>query len=69
MSSESPKIDYTILGDGYVMVYSKEKNKFIFVDPDEVLKQSAIDDNIPKDFIDKLQQDLDDKIDVDSGGF
>lgn len=69
MDSQSPKIDYTIIDDGYVMVYNKEKNKFVFVDPDEVLSKSVEDITLPQKFVDKLGSELDDKIDIDSGSF
>ena len=69
MDSQSPKIDYTILGDGYVMVYNKQKNKFVFVDPDEVLTKSVSDVILPQEFVDELGDKLDDKIDIDSGTF
>lgn len=69
MDSQSPKIDYTVLGDGYVLIYNKNKNKFVFVDPDEVLKKSAEDVVIPQEFIDELGDNLDNKIDIDSGTF
>lgn len=69
MDSQSPKIDYTVLGDGYVLVYNKNKNKFVFVDPDEVLRKSAEDLVIPQEFIDELGDNLDNKIDMDSGTF
>jgi len=69
MDPQSPKIDFTILGDGYVLMYDEKKNKFIFVDPDEMLSKSVKDDFLPNDFIDKLDEDLDDRIDLDSGQF
>ena len=47
MDSQSPKIDYTIIDDGYVMVYNKEKNKFVFIDPDAVLSKSVEDITLP----------------------
>ena len=47
MDSQSPKIDYTIIDDGYVMVHNQEKNKFVFIDPDAVLSKSVEDITLP----------------------
>jgi hypothetical protein len=69
MDSQPPKIDFTVLGDGYVLMYNQQKNKFIFVDPDEMLSKSVKDNFLPQDFIDKLDVDLDNKIDLNSGEF
>jgi hypothetical protein len=69
MDQELPKIDFTVLGDGYVLMYIQQKNKFVFVDPDKVLSKSTKDGILPQDFIDQLDIDLDDKIDLDSGNF
>jgi hypothetical protein len=69
MSSELPKIDFTVLADGYVLTFDEQKQKLIFVDPDEVLKKSVEDNTLPQEFIDKLDVDLDNKIDFDSGNF
>jgi hypothetical protein len=57
------------LGDGYVLMYNQSQNQYIFVDPDEVLSQSVKDGVLPQDFINKLDVDLDDRIDVDAGEF
>jgi hypothetical protein len=69
MEPKSIKIDFTVLGDGYVLIYDEQKNKFIFVDPDEMLSRSVKDDFLPQDFIDKLDVDLDNRIDLDPGEF
>jgi hypothetical protein len=69
MDSESIKIDFTVLADGYVLIFDEQKQKLIFVNPDEVLKKSVEDNTLPQDFIDKLDVDLDNKIDFDSGNF
>jgi hypothetical protein len=69
MDFESLKIDFTVLADGYVLIFDEQKQKLIFVDPDEVLKKSVEDNTLPQDFIDKLDVDLDNKIDFDSGNF
>jgi hypothetical protein len=62
-------IDITNIQDGYVLMYDLDTNKYIFVDPDKVLSKAVEDDFLPQDFIDKLDADLDDRIDLDSGEF
>jgi len=62
-------IDITNVQDGYVLMYDINQNKYIFVDPDVVLSKSVEDGVLPQDFIDKLDIDLDDRIDLDSGEF
>jgi len=69
MASNFPKIDFTVLGDGYVLTYNENRNKLIFVDPDDVLSNSVKDDSLPEDFLNKLGDDLDNRIDIDSGLF
>jgi hypothetical protein len=62
-------IDITNVQDGYVLMYNAELQKYVFVDPDVVLSKSVADNLLPSDFINKLDVDLDDKIDLDAGGF
>jgi hypothetical protein len=62
-------IDITNVQDGYVLMYDQEQQKYVFVDPDEVLSKSVKDNLLPSDFLDKLDIDLDDRINVDSGEF
>ena len=63
-------IDITNLNDGYVLMYLQDQQKYAFVDPDLVLiKSVTTDDDLPDSFVDKLDQELDDRIDVDSGEF
>lgn len=63
-------IDISNLNDGYVLMYLQDQQKYAFVDPDLVLSKSvSTDDDLPNDFVQKLDQELDDKIDVDSGEF
>lgn len=69
MDFKSIKIDFTVLADGYVLIFDEQKQKLIFVDPDEVLKKSVEDNTLPQDFVDKLDVDLDNKIDFNSGNF
>jgi len=62
-------IDITNVEDGYVLMYNAELQKYVFVDPDVVLSKSVEDNSLPQDFINKLDIDLDDLIDLDSGEF
>ena len=56
--------------DGYVLMYNANQNQYTFVDPDEVLSKATTTNNgLPQDFIDKLDTDLDDRIDLDAGSF
>ena len=59
--------------DGFVMVYDSSSDKFILVDPDVVLSKSVEDNDLPDDFIDQLEEELnigDLQIDeIDGGGF
>jgi hypothetical protein len=62
-------IDVSGIGDGYVLMYNHSLGRYTFVDPDEVLSKSVEDNFLPSDFIQKLDTDLDNKIDVDAGSF
>ena len=62
-------IDITNVQDGYVLMYNAQLQKYVFVNPDEVLSKAVEDNYLPQDFIDKLDIDLDDRIDLDSGQF
>lgn len=54
--------------NGYVVMYDAATQKYITVDPDTVLS-NAVTGGLPSNFVDKLDVDLDDKIDLDAGGF
>jgi hypothetical protein len=63
-------IDITNVQDGYVLMYDAEKQQYVFVDPDEILSKSTItNEGLPDDFLDTLDVDLDNRIDLDSGEF
>ena len=59
--------------DGFVMVYDSPSDKFVLVDPDVVLSQSVEDSDLPDDFIDQLEAEIDlgsvQLDNVDGGGF
>lgn len=62
--------DPTGVENNYVIMYNASLQKYVTVDPDVVLS-SAVTTNqgLPQDFIDKLDVDLDNKIDLDAGTF
>jgi hypothetical protein len=62
-------IDITNVQDGHVLMYDSQLQKYVFVNPDIILSKAVEDNNLPQDFLDKLDIDLDDRIDVDSGNF
>lgn len=59
--------------DQYVMMYNGATGKWTAVNPDKVLSAAAVTEptqvGFPTDFVDKLDTDLDNKINVDGGGF
>jgi hypothetical protein len=62
-------IDVSNIRDGYVLMYDLDSNKYTFVDPDVVLSKAVEDNSLPQEFVDKLDIDLDDRINLDSGEF
>lgn len=54
--------------DKYIIMYDAATQTYITVDADTVLS-SAVIGGLPNDFINKLDVDLDDKIDLDAGTF
>lgn len=63
-------IDLTNVSDGYVLMYDAAAQKYVFVNPDEILSKSVtLDNQLPEVFVDKLDQDLDNQIDLDAGNF
>jgi len=55
--------------DNYVLTYNASLQKYELVAADEVLINSASDSDIPDTFINQLQVELDNEIDVDGGAF
>lgn len=59
--------------DNYVVVYSNTLGKFTIVDPDVVVSSAATSigpqPGLPAEFINALDIDLDNRIDVDGGFF
>jgi hypothetical protein len=62
--------DPTGVENNYIVMYNASTQKYVTVDPDVVLSNAATTNNgLPQDFIDKLDVDLDNKIDLDAGTF
>ena len=55
--------------DNYVMIYNASLGKYTLVPADNVLSSAVSDNQLPSDFINQLDTDLDDKIDLDAGTF
>lgn len=66
--SDLQDVDTSGIQNGYVLVYNSSNGKYVAQDPDAILS-NAVTGGLPNDFINKLDIDLDDKIDLDGGGF
>jgi len=66
--SDLQDVDITGLEDGYVIMYNAATGKYTAVNPDEILS-GAVEGGLPNDFINTLDTNLDDKIDLDAGTF
>jgi len=55
--------------DNYVLTYDASLKKYTLVPADQVLQSAAEDTQLPQEFVDQLDVALDDKINVDAGGF
>lgn len=59
--------------NNYPVVYNSSLGKFVIVDPDTVLSAASsttgLQPGLPNDFINTLDVDLDNKIDLDAGTF
>ena len=55
--------------DNYVLSYNATLQKYELVPADQVLQSAVEDSNIPNEFVDQLDIQLDNKIDMDAGGF
>jgi hypothetical protein len=63
-------IDIENIKDGYVLMYDESEQRYTFVDPDKVLDKATItNDGLPELFLDTLDNDLDNRIDLDGGEF
>lgn len=66
--SDLNDVDVSGIQDNYVLIYNSASGKFVAENPDNVLS-NAVTGGLPNDFVDELDVDLDDKIDLDAGGF
>ena len=66
-------VDVSGVGDKYVIMYNATTGKYTAVNPDLVLSAASNTETtqpgLPNDFINNLDVDLDDKIDLDAGTF
>ena len=66
-------VDVTGVGDKFVIMYNATTSKYTAVNPDVVLSAASNTETtqpgLPQNFIDTLDVDLDDKIDLDAGSF
>lgn len=65
-------VDVSNVGDKYLLMYNAATKKYTAVNPDDVLNAAVTETTqpgLPNVFIDKLDTDLDNKIDLDGGTF
>jgi hypothetical protein len=62
-------IDYTNFQDGFVMVYDEERNRYHFVNPDDVLDNTYQQEQKPDGFTETLFDNLKDSINIDPGDY
>jgi len=55
--------------DNYVLTYNASTQKYELVPADQVLQSAVSDSNVPDEFVSQLDVQLDNKIDMDAGGF
>jgi hypothetical protein len=71
--SDLVDVDVSGVGDKFVIMYDATTQKYTAVNPDNVLSASSNTETtqpgLPNDFINTLDTDLDDKIDLDAGTF
>lgn len=63
-------VDVSHVNDKYVIMYNSSTGKYTAVNPDDVLSAAAtepIQPGLPADFINELDVDLDNKINLDAG--
>jgi hypothetical protein len=62
-------VDISQVRDGYILMYDDTQQRYVFRDPDDILSKAVSDNALPQEFIDKLDTDLDNKINLDAGEF
>lgn len=55
--------------DGSVLMYDNTLQRYAFVDPDVLLSKSVEDNSLPEDFMNRMDAELDNKINLDAGQF
>ena len=55
--------------DNYVLTYDATLRKFVLVPADNILTSAAVDAELPDSFINQIDIELDNKIDLDGGSF
>lgn len=70
--SDLEDFDPTGLSDNYIIMYNANTQKYTMVNPDELLIKAVTEPTspgLPDEFLDKLDTELDDRIDLDAGSF
>lgn len=68
--SDLSDVNATGVQNGYLLMYDSATETYVAVDPDTVLSTAVTtNDGLPQDFINQLDVDLDNKIDLDAGTF
>lgn len=66
-------VDLSGVSDKYVIMYDASSQKYKAVNPDDVLTAASSTEisqpGLPNEFVDIIQDDLDNKIDLDAGSF
>jgi hypothetical protein len=62
-------VDIENVKDGYILMYDDVLKRYAFVSPDTLLSKAVEDNTLPQDFVNKLDADLDDRINLDAGSF
>ena len=70
--SDLTDVDVSGVNDKYLIMYDATSQTYTAVNPDEVLSAATtepIQPGLPSDFMDQMDVDLDDRIDLDAGTF
>lgn len=65
-------VDSSNVNNSYILSYNSSTNKYEFINPDDILIAAVNEPNnvgLPTAFLDALDTDLDNKIDLDAGNF
>jgi len=65
-------VDLSGVHDKYIIMYDAATQKYTAVNPDEILSAATtepLSPGLPSDFMDQMDTDLDDRIDLDAGTF